>query len=595
MTSPPTHSVLPRVALLLGCCLLAVFVGFIWFTPEQCALLVGATGYWWALAVVGGTFGALGWCVRETGWPAFWQKIWPGRGHAGFVLLAALLVIGMDRPGYKILFDEPMLDATAFTMHYERQFGTVTRAFPLPGLFTVLRTSLDKRPPVYPFLVASLHDVSGRRSANAIIVNEAGTVILFWIVWLLARRYGGSPAAGSVGVALLATFPELGVCATSAGMDLINLVALGALWLGLLGYLDRPGPARASLLVGLTLLATYCRYESVLYVGAAGLTWFVIARKKSTWRPDAVWLLLPIGLLLYAWHFQVLEHSVNLWELRPDQNQRFSLAYATNNLSHAATFLFTPGWRLPNSVLLSVGGIAGGIWLLWRLGRRKATIEDAALAALAAMGTCLLTGFALIMCYYWGELDDPLVTRLALPLHLLFTLLAVAGWREVISGQFSRGWRGPACLVGTVALALTVPTVALARYSAGYPLRRSIEWEQRVVAAQATAPDLILSNRSPVVWLADGRPALSIDRARLRETELRWHLQHHTFNFVLVIQRLFPAPTNRGWEVDVADRTPSNWRLEEIASRRIDATLTRISRLVEVSAPPDSRPASTGP
>lgn len=583
-----------RLLLLLGAGGLALYAGFARFDPDECARLVRLTGYWWALALVAGAVASFAWCIRETGPAQFWQAIRPGRGHALFLALLSVWVLALDRPGQKILFDEPMLSATALTMHQERELGAVTRAYPLPGVFTILRTHLDKRPPLFPFLVASAHDLTGFRTANAIYVNMAATVALLWLVWLLGRRYGGSPAAGSVAAALLATFPQLGVSASAAGMDQVNLLLLAGTWWTALAYLDRPGRARAMLLVFAVLLLTYSRYESVLYVAAAGFVWLTAARRRGQWLPETAWAILPLGLMLYAWHNTVLSHSPEQWELRAEQTARFSLGYLAHNLRHAANFFFVPNWAQPNSVPLSLAGLAGGAALILRALRGRSTMEPNSTRALVAFGAVITAAFALLMCYYWAELDDPIVTRLSLPFHLLLTILAVSGWREFAgTGATARGWRAPAVAVGAATVILTVPAAALARYSETNLMRKNVEWQQRVAAAQSPAPGLVISNRSPLVWLAGGIPAISADRARLRGGELHWHLQRHSFGTILVMQRLLSSGQAGGWSVDPLDQLPADWKMEEVAVHRFGDILMRVSRLDEVPAAPASVPAPT--
>lgn len=574
---------------------MALHAGFLYFTPEGCARLVRAIGYWWMFALVAAGIAALIWCIRSNGgMRTSWSRVWPGRGHALFLALCCLWILRMDRAGQKVLFDEPVLASTAFTLHYERELGTTTRAYPLHGIFTVLRTYLDKRPPLYPFAVAMAHDLTGWRPSNSIWVNVAGTVVLTWLVWLLGRHYGGGAMAGSVAVALLATFPELGICATGAGMDLFNLAMLAATWLVAIAYVERPDEPRAVLLVISALLLTYCRYESVLYVGSAALVWLLVAKQQRRWIPETIWALLPLGLLLYAWHNTVLSHSPELWELRPEQTHRFSFIYAPNNLTHAVKFLFVPDWAQPNAVLIGVAGCLGGIWLLSRLSRGTSVLETAPRIALAGFSLAILLNFALLMCYYWGELDDFTVTRLALPLYLLLTLLAVAGWRELGARVAAlASWRWPAIAVGAAMLVLTVPTVALDRYSETNLMRRNIEWEHRVAATYWPAPDLIITNRSPIVWLAEGIPAVSIDRARLKTNDMLWHLKHHSFGTVLVAQRVITLGAEGGWVVDSTDELPANWKLTEVAVKRMGLTLTRISVLTDME-PEEAVPENKG-
>lgn len=578
-----------RALLLIGLAgVVALCGGFLAFSSAECDILVRHASFGWMWALCFGGAAALAAVIREAGgWRWAASAAWPGRVHAALIALAWVWILGMDAPGYKVLFDEPVLASTSFTLHTERELATTTRAYPIDGLFTVLRAYLDKRPPLFPFLAAAAHDLTGYRAANAFLVNGLGTLALLWCAWHLGRRYGGGPGGGACAVGLLATLPTLGINATSAGMDLINLAMLAGWWCAALGYVDRPTPARAALLVMVTALLSYCRYESVLYVGSAALIWTAASLRARRWLLTPVWALLPLALVLYAWHNTVLSHSPLMWELRPEQTNRFSFEYAPGNLAHAWRFFLATGWTLPNSPLLTVAGLAGGLILAVRRLRRRLTLPANEATALAAAGAGVLGNLALLMCYYWGGLDDPLVARLSLPAHLLLALLAVAGWRELMSWRRLSlvSWRWPGLAIGAALLTLTVPSAAVDRYTALNLMRRNFEWERRVAARFWPAPDLVITNRSPICWLVEGVPAVSMDRARLRENEVRWHLQHHTFHTVLIMQRVLTLGTGGGWMVDSTDDLPANWRLEEVAVKRFGFTLTRVSRLVAIDLP----------
>jgi hypothetical protein len=301
-----------------------------------------------------------------------------------------------------------------------------------------------------------------------------------------------------------------------------------------------------------------------------------------------VWALLPLALVLYAWHSTVLSNTPSLWELRPEQSHRFSFAYAPNNLAHAWRFLFAVGWSLPNSALVTTAGLLGGIIAAIRMIQRRSVLGSSERAALAIIGTGVLVSFAMLMCYYWGELDDPLVSRLSLPLHLLLVIAAIAGWRELAAWvpRCSLQWRWLGGVVAVVLLTITIPAAARDRYTANNLMRKNFDWERTIAAKFWPAPDLVITNRSPICWLADGVCSISVDRARLRLDQLQWHLQHHSFATVLVMQRVLTRGAAGGWVVDPTDVLPERCRLEEVAVRRMGLTLTRVSRVVEVEPEP---------
>ncbi|MEO5959099.1 MAG: glycosyltransferase family 39 protein [Opitutaceae bacterium] len=570
--------------LLGGSAVVSLYTGFLYFDPRQSEWLVKHLGYPWMLAL------SLGWVaavvVVARAEKLTWRKFWPGRGAAWLILIAWLWLLRMDPAGYKILYDEPVQTSTAFTLHQERELATTVRAYPLNGLHTVLTVYLDKRPPFFPFLVATVHDLTGYRVANAQVVNAAGTLVLLVLVWHLGRKLAGNAGGGIFAVAALTTFPTLGVMTTSAGMDLINLVLVAALGLIAVAYAQSPTPSRAAVFVLTTVLLAFTRYESALYVGAAVLVWMAVSWRQRTWLFTPIWALLPLALVLYGWHNTVLSNSPVLWELHENQTQRFSLSYAANNLRHAASFLFNLTRDAPNSVFLTVAGLGGAFLLLVQIVRRRSVMPSHIGIALGAVASAVFANFAILMCYYWGALDDPIVTRLSLPLHLLLAWLAVAGWAEWRALVPRWGtWRAPALAAGAAFLLWTVPAASQHSYTALNLLRKNFEWERTIVDRYWPAPDLIVTNRSPIIWLAECMPAIPFDRARARESSLRWHLERHSFNRVMVMQRVLTLGGEGGWAVDPGDKLPDNWRLQEIAVRRFGFTLTRVSRLLAIDEP----------
>ena len=80
-----------------------------------------------------------------------------------------------------------------------------------------------------------------------------------------------------------------------------------------------------------------------------------------------------------------------------------------------------------------------------------------------------------------------------------------------------------------------------------------------------------------------------MDRLRLRLDQLQWHLQHHSFSTVLVMQRVITRGATGGWVVDPTDALPARCHLEEVAVRRQGLTLSRVSRLVELEPEPPGK------
>ncbi|MBA4137611.1 MAG: hypothetical protein C0518_09875, partial [Opitutus sp.] len=113
-------------------------------------------------------------------------------------------------------------------------------------------------------------------------------------------------------------------------------------------------------------------------------------------------------------------------------------------------------------------------------------------------------------------------------------------------------------------------------------LMREIAWEAETIDALPPANRLIVSNKSPLFWVGREVPALSMGRARWRAESVKFHLDHHTFQEVLVTQVLRPIGADGGFQLDPADRLPDNYVLEPVTERRFGVRIARISRVKEI-------------
>src|SRR5439155_20710207 len=131
-------------------------------------------------------------------------------------------------------------------------------------------------------------------------------------------------------------------------------------------YLRVPDGDRLSLLVLGAALLAQCRYESVLFVAPVA---FVVA--LGWWRRGRILLpwaacIAPLLLVPYAWLDRFVQSKPLLWQLREGDTARFGLRYLEGNLEGARTFFFNLSPGQPNSLWLTLVGIAGLIWALVR-------------------------------------------------------------------------------------------------------------------------------------------------------------------------------------------------------------------------------------
>lgn len=559
----------------------AVYFGFIAHDVGESRALVQRWGYYSIALTFGWTVLALGRIAPD------WWRLGPplARREAlgvGATILALTLLAVLTVPySYKVLYDEFVLQNTALNLHQLREVGTTVRGYEIEGAFTAMGSYLDKRPFFFAFLVSLLHDLTGFREGNAFALNTALLPVILALVFALARRLM-PPRPAWAAVVAFGAFSLLAHNATGAGMELLNLALLLLVVLLAVFYLQAPDEPRLAALVLAAVLLAQTRYESSLYVAPAALVILEGWRRAGRIILPAAGVLAPALLIPYALHNTYLSGTPLLWELREGVESRFGLEFLAANLERAAAFFFDFSGLIMNSWWLGVAGLPAFAWVLWRLlrglrGWRTASPADAAAVVFA---TAVTANLGLLMFYYWGALDDPIVSRLSLP---FCTALALAlGWT---AARVPERWRERAVLfvVGGALLSyLTSGLRSNAHHWEQNLLMREIAWEVQALDALPPANRLVVSNKSPLIWLGREQPAISTGRARWRAEGIKFHLDHHTFQEVLVLQTLRPVGADGGYQLDPADRLPAHYVLEPVTERRFGTRLARISRVREI-------------
>jgi hypothetical protein len=521
----------------------------------------------------------------------------PGAGGAA-VVLGTLFALWSDTFQHKILYDEYVIQGTAYVMHAMKQVSTVIRAYDLQGTWVILDPYLDKRPYFFPFLVSLLHDLTGYRLGNLFAVNVACAAALLGLLYWFARELAGRRPA-ILAVALMAVLPLFGQNATGAGMDLHNLTMIALVaCLGTL-YLKAPSDDRLSLFVLGSVLLTQSRYESVIFILPVAAV--VFAGWLRAGRVILPWVVIGAPLLFvpYAWHSKVLAAEPVFWQLKEGQTSPFGLDNVASNFRGDVDFLFNTGPGLANSWILSVAGLLGLGWLGWEawvwLRRDRPPLAPAAFVGIA-FGLGVGVHFLILLFYWWAKFDDLMASRFALPLCLSFAILAAA-----LVGALSRR-RIPALPVAWTALAAWLllagmPAYNLRFYTVHNLGMQQIAWERSVLRG-SPGPLLVISNKSTLPFILSRTESILKDVAVLRSDDLRFHMQQETFRTVVVTQAVRPTPGG-GRGVDPEDVMPPRFHLEFIAERRFGDSWDRISRVVSVDPapaeparpPPDHRPS----
>ncbi len=563
--------------------------GFI-LVPDRLALgVVTVAGYWCVLAAfllfvraLWQTFGVELARVREAGARRFdWASL-------VVVALGGTILIVHESFGFKIVMDELMLAGTSMNMHFTRTVLTPFRGTDIHGTFVIVEGMMDKRPLFFPFLESLIHDLTGYRPENAFILNAALAYVLLALVNAAGRMLAGRQA-GWLGVALFAGLPLLAQNATGGGFELLNLVMILATLLLGARFISRRDEASFTAFCYSALLLAQVRYESAVFLLP------VVAIILWVWRREGrailSWpvVLAPLLLITCALQNRIFDIRASAWQMqsKPGMTRPFSLSYligppdSPNNLEHAIGFFFGKPTDQPNSYVLSAMGCIAIVFLLLLAVKRLRNLaaETPVMAATLVFSVGFAAHFALMMCYFWGHFDDPVIRRLSLPTHLWMVLAVLA-----VLTQFPR----PAVVKSLIAVAVLgiitqgVPSMSAHAYNQEYLAGLETAWRREFIAQQPRKDYLMIDNDS-ILWVAHQISATPVTSATTRRDAIVFFMRNHTFSNIFVFQRFtIDADTGKMTLRDGDDLGP-DYILEPVKEERLALlTLTRISRVKEI-------------
>ncbi|HVZ63896.1 MAG TPA: glycosyltransferase family 39 protein [Lacunisphaera sp.] len=580
-----------RFVLLLLSAALALVLGFWTFTPEMSLQAIIYGGYW-AMLVLTVLFG----------WSLFrvWQARGPGvfdwrnkpRWPAALILGCGLLLIVHETYGFKILMDEVMLLGTSMSMHWDKTALVPLRGNDIQGAFQLLAGQLDKRPLLQPFLVSVLHDATGYRPENVFVLNTVLTFVFLTLAYATGFRIGGR-GAGALSVLLLTSLPLLSQNATGGGFEMLNLVMILTSVLLAMRYMEKRDADSLSAFCMSSVLLCMTRYESVLFLLPFALTvaWVWWTERKMT--VPVVLIGMPLMLVPYALHNKVFTLRQSAWEMasQPGYEKPFSISFVPDNIAHDLNFFFNTNGDQSNSLVLSVLGFIAlpffALWVTKTLLRLRGAAPARAGLALFSLGFAAHT--LLMLCYFWGKFDDPVIRRLSLPLNLLLAIAIVTVATEI-------NWRGRiwpilAVLTGVGFFAQSLPAMARHQYSLQYYVGREMDWRREFIAAHPERDYLVIDNNS-IIWITHQVSSTPVLQALEHKENIVYHLRNHTFTAIYVFQRYNVDPDTGRLRLPKEDDLGPDYQLEPVWERRFTPlTVSRISRVLSVREGPTALPA----
>jgi hypothetical protein len=286
----------------------------------------------------------------------------------------------------------------------------------------------------------------------------------------------------------------------------------------------------------------------------------------------------------YPLQHRIFDVRASAWEMgsKPGYEKPFAFSYVAENLEHALAFFFGSSANQPNSIVFSALGVLAVVLCLVLVLRRVRALADQppVLVAGLAFGLGLVLQFALLMCYFWGKFDDPVIRRLSLPTHLALALALLIVLTEI---------KRPAVVRALLALAViglitrSVPSMAAHAYSQEYLAGRETAWRRAFMAAQPR-PDYLMIDNDSALWVTHRVSATPTTIAKERREHLAFFLKNRTFSDIFVFQRLQLEPAEEGKSrLREGDDLGAAFVLETVIEERLHPLyLSRISRVKEI-------------
>jgi hypothetical protein len=567
---------------------LSLLVGRFVFPDDLALRAVVKGGYWgmfglgvvWVWATCRAVSEALR--VEVTLWRRF---AGPGLG----VLAVGLLWQAHEEHGFKVLADELLLLGTSQSMHLDRDVGYALRTTDVQGHFQILQAVLDKRPLFFPFLGSLVHDLTGYRPQNLFWLNSLISFCFLGLLFQLGCFAAGARYGGWIVLILAAGSPILAQQASGGGFELLNATLLTLWWIWMIVYLRESTPLSQDALVLTAIALASTRYESLLALAPT-----VIALIWVWWRRGAVLQsaflgVAPVLLLPTLWLNQAFSANTELWELHSREATRpFGLEFVPKNLGHALAYFFSVDGFQPNSLVLSVlGFLALPVALLWAIRQGRACLAmggsppsgDAGLL-LGALAPLAVTG--LLMIYFWGQFDDPVIRRLSLPTQLLM-LVAIA----VVTGRMLPDWRAkvPVIVGFTIVglMAWSLPIMAKNAYGRDYSPAVAHEWRFGLVRSGVVPKGALVIDADSLFWATNRFSATPVAQAALRREGIAFHLRNHSFEGVFVVQNLSADPATGDLVLSPSDDLGGDYELELVTQEKTQLlNFIRLSRVVAI-------------
>ena len=457
------------------------------------------------------------------------RENWPGLVVALVVTLVAWLAI---EPALRMLSDEANLVGTSKNFYASRAATFTISGKNYYDSYWDVDVGIDRRPPLFPFLVSLVHVVRGYSYRNAFAFNLLVLPFFVLLSYRLAKSLGGE-TFGIVASLFVVAHPITLIAARSGGFDFFTLFFALLVLKSLLDHVRAPSPARLAILWMNLCLFAEIRYESGLFLPPV-LALLLLFRMVgwSTLGPYAfVYALTPAYLMPRIWQ-AVLRGSV------PEQEPgaiTFSLENFVRNTGEYFRPVLAPFNAFPAhaGIVIALGLVGcalwlasqrrGGFWRDWRApGFRYALF----------VGAWMLVQVVIVFTYVWGRAQAPAAARLFIAIDTFFSF--TAAW--AVTRALERWGRTPTVLLATAVLAMHLPMASQHRTLNRMTQTRESATTWRFFESLHEKRILIVTDRPNHFTIMD-YGAMTFENAR-NDPFLFEALARHLFYDIYVVQQL---------------------------------------------------------
>jgi hypothetical protein len=289
-------------------------------------------------------------------------------------------------------------------------------------------------------------------------------------------------------------------------------------------------------------------------------------------------LMLPVPLQQNV--FKLTEAT---WQLNDVQGATspFGLGYFYLNVGHALNFFFSFDGSQPSSWLLAVIGIPAVGFALLRIYREHRamagdTPQDITVS-IFILGLILHGG--LMLCYFWGAWDEPIIRRLSLPTHALLLVSVAFVWGRLIKHRHAWEW-----LIAGAALHLAffaIPASARHPFTQENFAAATCNWVSNHISRSIPGTALAIDDNAGHVWFLHRKSCINPDRLSVNWEGYAHHFEQKSFSEYIVVQRIGVDQTTGGKFISAKDDFGGGLQLELVEERAFAPFyFMRLSRVV---------------